>query len=76
MKLNGTELPQGDVGYQINAFACEPMRFYFWDRDEEFEAQGNILFDYSATDYESCRKRCINSRDGSATARRSCGTSA
>ena len=45
MKLNGTELPQGDVGYQINAFACEPMRFYFWDRDEEFEAQGNILFD-------------------------------
>ena len=51
MKLNGTELPQGDVGYQINAFACEPMRFYFWDRDEEFEAQGNILFDYSATDY-------------------------
>ena len=51
MKLNGTELPQGDVGYQINAFACEPMRFYFWDRDEEFEEQGNILFDYSATDY-------------------------
>lgn len=51
LKLNGTELPQGDVGYQINAFECEPMRFYFWDRDEEFEAQANILFDYSATDF-------------------------
>ena len=51
LKLNGTELPQGDVGYQINAFECEPMRFYFWDCDDEFEAQGNILFDYSATDF-------------------------
>lgn len=51
LKLNGKELPQGDVGYQINAFECEPMRFYFWDCDEEFEAQGNILFDYSATDF-------------------------
>lgn len=50
-KLDGRELPQGDVGYEIQAFACEPMRFYFWDRDEEFEAQGNILFDYSATDF-------------------------
>lgn len=50
-KLGGTELPQGDVGYQINAFECEPMRFYFWDCDDEFEAQGNILFDYSATDF-------------------------
>ena len=50
-KLGGVKLPQGDVGYQINAFECEPMRFYFWDCDEEFEAQGNILFDYSATDF-------------------------
>ncbi len=51
LKLNGIELPQGDVGYQIQAFECEPMRFYFWDCDDEFEAQGNILFDYSATDF-------------------------
>ena len=43
LKLNGTELPQGDVGYQINAFECEPMRFYFWDCDDEFEAQGLSL---------------------------------
>ena len=50
-KLNGKVLPQGDVGYEIQAFNCVPMRFYFWERDEEFEAQGNILFDYSATDF-------------------------
>ena len=50
-KLGGTELPQGDAGFQIYAFACMPMRFYFWDKDEEFNAQGNILFDYSATDF-------------------------
>ena len=49
--LGGRELPQGDVGYQINAFECVPMRFFFWEKDEEFEAQGNILFDYSATDF-------------------------
>lgn len=50
-KLGGTPLPQGDVGFQINAFACMPVRIHFWDADEEFPAQGNILFDYSATDY-------------------------
>ena len=51
VSLGGKELPQGDVGYEIKAFECMPMRFYFWDADEEFEAQGNILFDYSATDF-------------------------
>ena len=50
-KLGGKELPQGDVGYEIRAFECMPMRFFFWERDEEFEAQGHILFDYSATDF-------------------------
>ena len=50
-KLDGRELPQGDVGYEIRAFDCMPMRFFFWEQDEEFEAQGNILFDYSATDF-------------------------
>lgn len=51
LELGGRELPQGDVGYEIKAFACMPMRFFFWERDDEFEAQGNILFDYSATDF-------------------------
>lgn len=48
IKLGGKGLPQGDVGYEIKAFQCIPLRFFFWDRDEEFEAEGNILFDYSA----------------------------
>ena len=33
MKLNGTELPQGDVGYQINAFACDIWWSICTDRD-------------------------------------------
>ena len=35
----------------MDSFACIPMRFLFWDADDEFPAQGNILFDYSVTDY-------------------------
>ena len=45
------ELPLCLAGYEIWSFDCMPMRFFFWERDEEFEAQGNILFDYSATDF-------------------------
>ena len=50
-RLGGKPLPQGDAGYQVDSFACIPMRFLFWDADDEFPAQGNILFDYSVTDY-------------------------
>lgn len=50
-KLGGQPLPQGDAGYQINAFECIPIQFLFWDGDDEFPAQGNILFDYSVTDF-------------------------
>ena len=38
-------------GFQLPAFACIPMRLHFWDGDEEFEAQANLLFDRSATDF-------------------------
>ena len=37
------------LGYK--AFECIPVRFLFWEGDEEFPAQGNILFDASATDF-------------------------
>ncbi|MDY2939024.1 MAG: DUF3786 domain-containing protein [Fusicatenibacter sp.] len=50
-KLGGKPLPQGDAGYEIAAFPCVPLRFLFWDGDEEFDAQANILFDYSITDF-------------------------
>lgn len=48
-RLRGIALPGG--GYQLPAFACIPMRLYFWDADDEFEAQANLLFDQSATDF-------------------------
>ena len=49
--LDGRPLKQGDAGYEILAFDCMPLQFVFWDGDDEFPAQGNILFDVSATDF-------------------------
>ena len=49
--LDGVKLDVGDVGYELKAFECIPMRVIFWDADDEFEAQANILFDRSATDF-------------------------
>lgn len=37
--------------YYVPAFACMPLRIQFWDGDDEFSAQGNILFDKNATDF-------------------------
>ena len=50
-RLGGLPLSTGDVGYQIQVFPCIPMRVLFWDGDEEFPAQCNLLFDRSATDF-------------------------
>ena len=50
-KLGGKKLPWSDAGYELKAFACIPVRFLFWDGDDEFPAQGNVLFDASATDF-------------------------
>ena len=50
-KLGGRMLPISEAGYQLNAFECMPVQFYFWDGDEEFPAQANILFDYNCTDF-------------------------
>ena len=49
--MGGPPLPTGDVGYQVEAFACIPVRYLFWEGDDEFPAQANMLFDASATDY-------------------------
>lgn len=49
--LGGIRVKQGDAGYILNAFTCIPMQYLFWDGDDEFPAQGNILFDYSVTDF-------------------------
>ena len=50
-KLGGKKLPWSDAGYELKAFDCIPVRFLFWEGDDEFPAQGNVLFDASATDF-------------------------
>lgn len=49
--LGGTRLPHSDAGYELPAFQCIPVRFLFWDGDEEFPAQANILFDKNSVDF-------------------------
>lgn len=49
--LKGRPISQGDAGYVIDAFSCMPLTFVFWDGDEEFGAQANILFDADITDF-------------------------
>ena len=51
LSLGGRQLPHGDVGYEIDVFPCIPMRVLFWEGDDEFPAQANLLFDRSATDF-------------------------
>lgn len=51
LKLGGLKLPWSDAGYQLNAFECLPVRFLFWQGDDEFPSQANILFDAGATDF-------------------------
>ncbi len=51
LAMGGQKLSHSDAGFELSAFACIPVRYLFWDTDEEFPAQANILFDRSATDY-------------------------
>lgn len=51
LALGGTRLPHSDAGYLIHAFSCIPMKFLFWEGDEEFPAQANILFDRGVTGF-------------------------
>lgn len=50
-RLRGRPIPQGDVGYIVNAFDWMPVTVVFWDADEEFDAQANLLFDADITDF-------------------------
>ncbi|MBQ8026386.1 MAG: DUF3786 domain-containing protein [Oscillospiraceae bacterium] len=49
--LKGEKISTGDVGYVIHAFDWMPVMTVFWDGDEEFPAQANLLFDARITDY-------------------------
>ena len=48
--LGGRKLTGGDVAYEVDAFPDFPVAVRFWDGDEEFPAQVNLLFDRNATD--------------------------
>ncbi len=49
--LGARRIDYSDVGYEWDAFRCIPIRFLFWEGDDEFSSQTNILFDASATDF-------------------------
>lgn len=49
--MGGTKLPQGDAGYMLPVFPFLNIAVLFWDADEEFPAQGNMLFDSAITDF-------------------------
>jgi len=52
-KLGGYKADYGDVAVTINAFKYVPITLVLWQGDKEFEAEGNILFDSTITDYLS-----------------------
>lgn len=49
--LCGEKLAKGDVGYEFQAFEQVPLRMIFWDADEDFPAQVQLLVDSRITDY-------------------------
>ena len=51
-KLNGTPVQtKADLSYQFHAFPQVPLQLLFWDADEDFPAQVQILVDQHITDY-------------------------
>ena len=50
-KLNGEKMPQGDAGFILPVFPFLKIAVLFWDGDDEFEAQANMLFDSNITDF-------------------------
>ena len=49
--LGARPLPSTGTAFEADAFACIPVRFYFWEGDEEFPAQANFLFDAGTPDF-------------------------
>lgn len=50
-RIGFQRLTYSDAGFQAMAFECMPIRFLFWDGDNEFPAQANVLFDAKITDF-------------------------
>ncbi len=47
-KLGGWKIELGDVGVTVPVLPKIPITFVLWEGDDEFPANGNILFDASA----------------------------
>jgi len=52
-ELGGHRVAYGDVAVTVNAFNRVPVTVILWQGDEEFPAQGDILFDAAISDYLS-----------------------
>lgn len=50
-RLKSQKLDKGDVGYQFWAFDQIPLQMIFWEADEDFPAQVQILVDSRITDF-------------------------
>ena len=50
-KLGFTRISHSDAGFDAEVYPGLHIRFLFWDRDDEFPAQANVLFDKNITDY-------------------------
>lgn len=42
---------KGDIGFQFEVLPCVGMRLIFWDADDDFSAQVQILLDQKVLDF-------------------------
>lgn len=50
-QLGGKKIEKGDVGYEFEAFPMVHLQLIFWDLDEDFPAQVQIMADKCVTDF-------------------------
>lgn len=51
LAAGGVRCEGGDLTYEFEAFPCVHLRLEFWDADEDFPAQAQILVDERVTDF-------------------------
>jgi len=64
VKLGFHPLRRSDVGFLAYAFPFIPVQFLFWDGDEEFPAQANILFDRNIVQFTHVESVVTLAEDG------------
>ncbi|MGI6007913.1 MAG: DUF3786 domain-containing protein [Ruminococcus sp.] len=50
-KLGFERISYSDAGFEAQVFDCLPIRFLFWEGDEEFPARANVLFDRNIVEF-------------------------